>query len=87
VVNRLLDEQPLDRLRSVRRLLRLAHTYTPIRLEQACTRALRFETVSYISVKQILLTGLDAEEAPVAIPAPDWPRFARTPRELLAGDA
>jgi transposase len=87
VVNRLLDEQPLDRLRSVRKLLRLAHTYTPTRLEQACTRALRFETVSYVSVKQILQTGLDAEEAPVAIPAPDWPRFARTSRELLAGGA
>jgi transposase len=87
VVNHLLDEQPLDRLRSVRKLLRLAHTYTPTRLEQACTRALRFETVSYVSVKQILQTGLDAEEASVAIPAPDWPRFARTSRELLAGGA
>lgn len=85
VVQQLLDEQPLDRLRSVRKLLRLAHTYTPARLEQACARALRFETVSYVSIKQILQNGLDAEEAPTALPAPDWPQFARTPRELLAG--
>lgn len=87
VVHQLLDEQPLDRLRSVRKLLRLAQTYTPLRLEQACTRALRFETVSYVSVKQILQQGLEAEEASAAIPAPDWPQFARTPRELLAGGA
>jgi len=85
VVQQLLDEQPLDRLRSVRKLLRLAQTYTPTRLEQACARALHFETVSYISVKQILQNGLEADETPTAIPAPDWPQFARTPRELLAG--
>jgi hypothetical protein len=87
VVQQLLDEQPLDRLRSVRKLLRLAQTYTPLRLEQACARALRFETVTYVSVKQILQNGLEAQETPLAIPAPDWPRFARTPRELLAGGA
>jgi hypothetical protein len=85
VVQQLLDEQPLDRLRSVRKLLRLAQTYTPLRLEQACARALRFETVIYVSVKQILQNGLEADETPTAIPAPDWPQFARTPRELLAG--
>jgi transposase len=85
VVQQLLDEQPLDRLRSVRKLLRLAQTYTPTRLEPACARALRFETVSYVSVKQILQNGLEADETPTAIPAPDWPQFARTPRELLAG--
>jgi len=87
VVQQLLDERPLDRLRSVRKLLRLAQTYTPLRLEQACARALRFETVNYVSVKQILQNGLEAEETPLAIPAPDWPRFARTSRELLAGGA
>ena len=87
VVQQLLDEQPLDRLRSVRKLLRLAQTYTPTRLEQACARVLCFETVSYVSVKQILQQGLEADETPTAIPAPDWPQFARTSRELLAGGA
>jgi transposase len=84
-VNQLLDERPLDQLRSVRKLLRLAQTYTPTRLERACVRALRFETVAYLSIKQMLQNGLDAEESPTAIPAPNWPRFARTPQELLAG--
>jgi transposase len=84
-VNQLLDERPLDQLRSVRKLLRLAQTYTPTRLERACVRALRFETVAYLSIKQMLQNGLDAEESPAAIPAPNWPRFARTPQELLAG--
>jgi len=69
----------------VRKLLRLAQTYTPTRLERACVRALRFETVAYLSIKQMLQNGLDAEESPAAIPAPNWPRFARTPQELLAG--
>ena len=86
-VNQLLDERPLDQLRNVRKVLRLAQTYTPLRLEQACARALRFETVNYVSVKQILQNGLEVEDLPLAIPAPEWPRFARTPRELLAGGA
>ena len=85
-VNQLLDERPLDRLRSVRRLLRLAETYSPARLEQACTRALLFDTATYVSVKHILQQGLEAEEvSPAAIPVPGWPRFARTPQELLEG--
>lgn len=83
-VAQLLAERPLDRLRSVRRLLRLADTYSPARLEQACRRALRFETATYRSVKQMLQHGLDAEEPGVAAP-PELarPQFARTSAELL----
>ena len=88
VVQQWLDDRPLDRLRTVRKLLRLAETYTPSRLEQACARALRFETAAYRSIKQILQKGLEADDLSASAPpncAP--PLFARTPQELLAGGA
>jgi transposase len=88
VVQQWLDDRPLDRLRTVRKLLRLAETYTPGRLEQACARALRFETAAYRSIKQILHKGLEADIS-LALPLPDSPPplFARTTQELLAGGA
>ena len=88
VVQQWLDDRPLDRLRTVRKLLRLSETYTPSRLEQACARALRFETAAYRSIKHILQKGLEADDLSVSPPpnsAP--PLFARTPQELLAGGA
>jgi hypothetical protein len=57
-------------------------------LEQACARALRFETAAYRSIKQILQKGLEADDLSASPPpnsAP--PLFARTPQELLAGGA
>jgi transposase len=87
VVQQLLDERPLDRLRTVRKVLRLAETYTPGRLEQACARALRFDTASYRSIKQILHKGLEVD-APSASPPPASALlFVRTTQELLAGGA
>jgi transposase len=88
VVQQLLDERPLDRLRTARKVLRLTDTYPPDRLEQACARALHFDTANYRSIKQILLKGLEAED-PRAAPAPESapPLFARTAQELLAGGA
>ncbi len=85
VVDQLLAERPLDRLRSVRKLLGLAETFTPLRLERACVRALRFETASYGSIKQILQNNLEGEEAPFTIPLSQWPQFARTAQELVHG--
>lgn len=88
VVQQWLDDRPLDRLRTVRKLLRLAETYTPGRLEQACARALHFETAAYRSIKQILQKGLEADAplaSPLLVSAP--PLFARTTQELLAGGA
>jgi len=88
VVQQLLDERPLDRLRTARKVLRLTETYTPARLEQACARALRFETATYRSIKQILLKGLEAEDASAArLPDSAPPLFARSTQELLAGGA
>lgn len=89
VVQQLLDERPLDRLRTVRKLLRLAdEPYTPIRLERACARALRFETANFRSIKQILEKGLEAHEPTTLITSePVRPQFARTTQQLLAGGA
>jgi len=88
VVQQLLDERPLDRLRTARKVLRLTETYAPDRLEQACARALRFETATYRSIKQILLKGLEAEDSSAArLPESAPPLFARSTQELLAGGA
>ncbi len=88
VVQQLLDERPLDRLRTVRKVLRLAEAYTPLRLERACARALRFDTASYRSIKQILQKGFDAEAPTLVTPlAVARPQFARTTQQLLVGGA
>ena len=59
VVELLLAERPLDRLRSVQGLLGLARRYSPARLEAACARALHFGDASYRRLKRILVAGLD----------------------------
>lgn len=59
VVEQLLEERPLDRLRSVQGLLGLARRYSPARLEAACVRALHYGDASYRRLKRILVAGLD----------------------------
>jgi transposase len=59
VVELLLEERPLDRLRSVQGLLGLARRYSPERLEAACARALHYGDASYRRLKRILEAGLD----------------------------
>ncbi len=59
VVKQLLEERPLNRLRSVQGLLGLARRYSPERLEAACTRALHYGDASYRRLKRILEAGLD----------------------------
>jgi hypothetical protein len=58
-VEQLLEERPLDRLRSVQGLLGLARRYSPARLEAACARALHYGDGSYRRLKRILEAGLD----------------------------
>ena len=43
LVERLLEDPLLERLPTAGRLVRLADKYSPLRLEAACARALRFE--------------------------------------------
>lgn len=69
-VERLFGERPLDRLRSVQAIVRLAERYSPARLDAACRRALYFDDLRYATLKRILENGLDAEELPDAPPPP-----------------
>jgi transposase len=70
LVGRLLGERPLDRLRTAQAILRLAHKFSPRRLDAACARALRFDETGYGAVKRILDRGLDLQPRPApAAPA------------------
>ena len=58
VVEQLLAERPLDRLRSVQGLLGLTRRYSSARLEAACARALYYGDASYRRVKRVLAAGM-----------------------------
>ena len=80
VVGRLFDERPLDRLRTVLGILKLAHKYGPRRLEAACGRALRYDDLAYATLKRILERGLDQVADPTTPARPaaaPLPLFAR----------
>jgi hypothetical protein len=59
VVERLLDERPVDRLRAAHAILKLTRKVTPQRLQAACARAVAFDDVAYTTIKRILDRGLD----------------------------
>ena len=59
LVEHLLADRVVVRLRAVRSLIRLRESYGQSRLEAACRRALAFETPQYRAVKTILHRGLD----------------------------
>ena len=73
VVETLLAERPLDRLRAVQAILRLAETVGPQRLEAACARAHHFGDVRYRRIKQILNAALDRDPLPDQSPLPLGP--------------
>jgi transposase len=50
---------PQQAYRTLLGILRLAKIYSEARLESACERALRFNTLSYRSIESILKNGLD----------------------------
>ena len=88
LTSRLLGERPLDRLRSVQAILRLAHKYGPRRLEAACARALAFDQSGYVVLKRILQQGLDATPVPPVVAAPEPPaQFARPWTDFFAQEA
>lgn len=64
VAEQLLNDRPLDRLRSLQAILRLAESVGPQRLEAACERALYYGDVSYRRIKAILNAALDREPIP-----------------------
>jgi len=84
LVGRLLADPVIDRLSMARRLLRLREQVGEERLEAACNRALRFDEVSYKTVKRILKQGLETEiERTPAAAIPPAQRFVRSAQELL----
>lgn len=84
LAGRLLADPVMDRLSMVRRLLRLREQVGDERLEAACQRALRFDEVSYKTVKRILRQGLESEAVATAEPlVPAARRFVRGAQELL----
>lgn len=64
VVEGLLNERPLDRLRTAQAVLRLADKYGPNRLEAAARRALCYDDPTYTTLKNILKKGLDTDPLP-----------------------
>jgi len=89
VVERLLAERPLDRLRSVQALLRLVDTVGRSRLEAACARALYYGDGRYRRIKEILNAALDQVPLEQATPPPRRARafaFQRSAAELFGAE-
>ena len=71
VVDHLLADRPLDRLRAVQAILGLEKSVGPVRLEAACARALFYGDVHYRRIKTILNAALDRDPLPdTALPSP-----------------
>ncbi|HEU5423360.1 MAG TPA: IS21 family transposase [Nitrolancea sp.] len=83
VVQQLLADPVVDRHSRVVRILRLRETVGDARLEAACARALRYDDLTYATIKRILAQGLEAAErdpTPTVAPART---FVRTAADLL----
>jgi transposase len=83
VVARLHADTVVDRHQRVIRILKLRTTVGDARLEAACARALRFDDLTYATVKRILDRGLEQEPAPACTPPAPAHTFLRTASELL----
>lgn len=88
VVDALLADRPLDRLRSVQAILRLEDTVGSQRLEAACARAIHFGDIHYRRIKEILNAAQDREPLPEAertasLPAQRPFTFARDGAEFF----
>lgn len=84
VVEKLLDDRPLDRLRTVQAILRLEESVGTKRLEAACARALYFGDIRYRQIKSILNAALDCEPLPetqLSLPLRNF-TFARKQEEF-----
>jgi hypothetical protein len=88
LIDQLLGDRPLDRLRGAQAILRLGQRVGRSRLEAACCRALAFGEIRYHTVKTILAKGLDLEPLPAAAlrpgPLPKTSVFARPASDFLA---
>lgn len=83
VIAELLASRPLDRTRTALRILKLAATYTPARLEAACARGLTFGDARHVTLKHILEQRLDELVLPPPLTPPaESLQFARPAAEL-----
>lgn len=82
----LLSDEVLDPLPKTKRLLALAKTYNPLRLEAACARALAYDDPAYQTVKRILKHGLEEQREirPSYLPAMAT-IFVRPVADLVGG--
>jgi hypothetical protein len=76
VVEELLADRPLDRLRSVQALLRLVEQVGKTRLEAACARARHFGDVRYRRIRDILDAALDQQPLPIPTAPPRATTYA-----------
>jgi transposase len=85
LVDGLLSERPLDKLRSVHGVLRLGEKHGSAKLERACARAIHYGDPSYVRVKKILEAGLDREEIDSYLTQMSLPVYehARSAEELF----
>jgi transposase len=83
VVARLLDDGVIDRHQRVIRILKLRTTVGETRLEAACARLLRFDDLTYTTLKRILARGLEQEPVTLPTPPPPAQTFLRSASELL----
>jgi transposase len=87
LIEQLLGDRILERLRAAQGVLRLATRFGEARLEAACARALAHDSPHYRTVRTILLGGHDLRsEPPPADPSVTYihqPRFARPAHELF----
>jgi transposase len=82
-VQRLLNDPVVERLPTVRRLLKLREHFGDERLEAACARALRFEDGTYQTVKRILQQGLEQTLPMPVVTNPPAFTFVRSAAELV----
>lgn len=68
VIKEILSKESKQRLRKACATLRLADSFTPQRLENACLRAFSYNNTEYCSIKKILEKGLDEQEVVISIP-------------------
>ncbi|MDP2326353.1 MAG: IS21 family transposase, partial [Gammaproteobacteria bacterium] len=85
LVEQLLTERPLDRLRSVQAIIRLTEKFADQRLERACARAMHFGETAPQAIRRILDHGLENEPLPMLPqPVPQMAfTFARSGSEIF----
>lgn len=81
LIERLLSDRIVERLRAAQAVLRLAERYGAPRVEAACARALAHDSPFYRTVKTILAGGHDLQPLPAVDPAPAYARGGRFVRD------